>query len=270
MSNPLVHKLEQFTRLSGEDKQVLERIASERVRVFGPREDLAHEGDRPSQINLILSGWACRYKQLQDGRRSIMAFLVPGDLYDQNIFILRQMDHSVATLAPVRVAEIPRAVFEDLTISRPRITQALWWATLVDASIQREWTVNLGQRNAFERMAHLLCEMFLRLRGVGLAEEGRCDIPVTQSDLADATGLSTVHVNRTLQDLRGAGLIVFKGKTLMIPDLEGLMRAALFNPNYLHLDQDGRHLNANDVGALESAAGASCADGPGNHGAERL
>ena len=245
MAIALTRKLEQFTRLSAEDKQVLTQIA-ERVRVLGPREDLVHEGDNPSQINVILSGWACRYKQLEDGRRSITGFMVPGDLCDQNIFILRQMDHSLGAMTPVSVAEIPRAVFEDLTLRHPRITQALWWATLVDMAIQREWTVNLGQRDAFERVAHLLCELFLRLRGVGLTKEQSCELPVTQSDLADAMGLTTVHVNRTLQDLRTAGLIILKGKSLTIPDLEELMRASLFNPNYLHLDREGRYLDAND------------------------
>jgi len=247
MAHHLIRKLEQFTRLSGEDKHVLERITAERVRGLGPCENLVHEGDRSSQINVILSGWGCRYKHLEDGRRSIMAFLVPGDLCDQNIFILRQMDHSVGAMTPVTVAEISRAVFEDLTLHHPRITQALWWATLVDMAIQREWTVNLGQRTAFERMAHLLCELFLRLRGVGLTQDHSCELPVTQSDLGDAVGLTNVHVNRTLQDLRAAALIVLKGKSLTILDLERLMRAALFNPNYLHLDREGRHLDANEI-----------------------
>jgi CRP-like cAMP-binding protein len=237
MANPLIRKLEQVTRLSAEDKRVLERITAERVRVLGPREDIVHEGDKPAQINVILTGWACRYKQLEDGRRSIMAFLVPGDLYDQNIVILREMDHSVATITRVTVAEMPQRVFEDLTLHHPRVAQALWWETLVNVSIQREWTVSLGQRTAIERLGHLLCELFLRLRGVGLTQGNRYELPVTQSDLGEATGLSTVHVNRTLKDLRAANLIVLKGKTLTIADLEALMRASLFNPNYLHLDR---------------------------------
>jgi len=115
----------------------------------------------------------------------------------------------------------------------------VWWNSLVEEAIQREWTVNLGQRDAIERMAHLLCELFIRLRGVGLANEHGCDLPMTQAELADALGLSVVHTNRVLQDLRAQGLVTLKGKTLVIPDLDALMAAGLFNPNYLHLDRDG-------------------------------
>jgi CRP-like cAMP-binding protein len=244
VANPLICRLEQFRRLSAEDKRILERITAERIRVLRPREDIIREGDKPTQINVILSGWACRYKELEDGRRSIMAFLVPGDLYDQNVFILREMDHSVGTLTAVRMAEIPQSVFEDLTLNHLCIAQALWWGTLVDASIEREWTVNLGQRTAFERLGHLLCELFLRLRGVGLTNGDCCELSVTQADLGEATGLSTVHVNRMLRDLRAANLIVLKGKALTIPDLEALMRASLFKPNYLHLSEAERALDS--------------------------
>lgn len=246
LMNPLIRKLEQFVRLSAEDREVLDRVASERVRHVGAREDIAHEGERPRVVNLILSGWACRYKQLVDGQRQIMGFLVPGDLCDLNIYILREMDHSLSTITPVRIAEVPRAVMEEITGRHPRITQALWWETLVHASTQREWIVNLGQRTAFERLGHLLCETFVRLRAVGLTDGDSCDFPVTQAELADATGLSTVHVNRTLQELRGAGLIVLRGGTLTIPDLPALQKATLFNPNYLHLDREGSHLDASD------------------------
>src|SRR5688572_22930619 len=111
MANPPIRNLDQVTRLSAEDTRVLPQMAAERVRVLGPREDIVHEGDKPAEINVILTGWACRYEQLEDGRRSIMAFLVPGDLFGQNIFILREMDHSVGTITPVTVAEMPQRVF---------------------------------------------------------------------------------------------------------------------------------------------------------------
>jgi CRP-like cAMP-binding protein len=239
MAIALIGKLERFTRLSGEDRKALERIASERVRRLGAHEDIILEGDKPEVINVVLSGWACRYKQLEDGRRQIISFFLPGDLFDHNIFIVREMDHSVGTITPVAIAEISREAFENLTLKHPRVTQALWWESLVSAAIQREWTVNLGQRNAAERMSHLFCELFLRLQSVGLAKENSCEFPVTQVELADATGLSAVHVNRTLRDLREANLIEIRGKILTIPDLNALMRAALFNTNYLHLDREG-------------------------------
>jgi CRP-like cAMP-binding protein len=126
------------------------------------------------------------------------------------------------------------------------LTQALWWHELVTAAIQREWTLNLGQRSAYERLAHLLVELYIRLAAVGRAQEGRCDFPLTQNDLADATGLTAVHVNRTLQELRRDELIELDRKQLRILDLKRMMDVSMFNPNYLHLDHEGRHLDANE------------------------
>lgn len=243
----LIRKLESFTRLSVLDRQALESITVEKQRRLGAREDIICEGDRPSHINLILDGWACRYKQLEDGRRQIISFFLPGDLCDSHVYVLQAMDHSIGTLTPVTFAEMSRESLVQITNRQPRIMQALWWDTLVSASIQREWTVNLGQRSATERVGHLLCELFVRLRTVGLTEGDGCLLPVTQADLADAMGLSTVHINRTLQELRGAGLIVLKGRHLTVPDLKALQVASLFNPNYLHLDHVGRHLDAGAV-----------------------
>jgi CRP-like cAMP-binding protein len=132
----------------------------------------------------------------------------------------------------------------------PRITQALWWSTLVDEATLREWVVNLGQRNAYERAAHLLCELFVRLRAVGLTNGNACELPITQSELGDTLGLTIVHTNRMLQDLRRDGLIELKGKYLTILDLSALKQVALFNPNYLHLEHEGEGLNANDAAQM--------------------
>lgn len=244
--SPLVRKLEQFVRLSLADCAVLERAASERVRNFGPRVDIAREGERPKDVQLILSGWACRYKQLEDGRRQVVSFFLPGDICDLNIFILREMDHSIGTITPVSIADLSRDFFDQIGTGYPRIVTAFWWESLVNSAIQREWTMNLGQRTASERMAHLFCEILVRLRLAGLTQADSCEFPLTQADLADATGLSKVHVNRTLQELRSAGLIVLKGKTLVVPNLGRLMNAGLFNANYLHMEREGSQLDAND------------------------
>ena len=246
MKHPLIRKMSHFTRLSSADKEMLVRIASRRVRKFSARENIVDEGDKPRVINLISEGWACRYKMLEDGRRQIVAFFLPGDLCDLNVFILKQMDHSIAAITPVVISEIGRPDFEEMMMSHPRVTQAMWWESLVAAAIQREWTVNLGQRDALERTAHLFCELFLRLQVAGMTNGNSCEFPLTQSDLGDVVGLSTVHVNRTLQELRGSNLIVLKERTLTIPDLQKLQSVALFDANYLHLDHDGEHLDAND------------------------
>lgn len=245
MAIHLIRKLEQFTRLSNEESEVLLSLADHKSRRFAAREDIVREGEKPTHVNLFLDGWACRYKTLEDGRRQIIAFFVPGDLCDVNIFILKEMDHSIAPLTSVTVAEIPHDILTQITATYPRITQAFWWETLVNAAIQREWTVNLGQRTAYERMAHLLCELFFRLRAVGRTRGLTCEFPLTQADLGDTLGLSTVHVNRTLQEMRAAGLITLSGRELVIHDLDGLRRAAMFNENYLHLGREGAHLDAN-------------------------
>jgi CRP-like cAMP-binding protein len=242
----IVRKLEQFVRLSPADRAILTRAAAERMRNFGARVDIAREGDRPKDVHLILSGWACRYKQLEDGRRQIVSFFLPGDICDLNVFVLREMDHSIGTITPVAISDLSRDFFDEISAGYPRIATAFWWESLVNSAIQREWTMSLGQRTASERMAHLMCELFFRLRLAGLTRGDSCDLPLTQADLADATGLSKVHVNRTLQELRAAELIGLRDKSLRIPNLERLMNAGLFNANYLHMDHEGRQLDSNE------------------------
>ena len=246
MTNPLALRLNEFARLSVADVAAIDAASSKRVRRLRPHDDLIREGEPPRALFTVLSGWAARYKTLEDGRRQIVAFFLPGDLCDLNIYILKEMDHSIAALTQASIAEITREEFEAVIERCPRIAQGLWWQSLVNSAIQREWAVNLGQRSAYERLAHVLCELFIRLRSVRMVRGDRCDFPLTQNDLADATGLTPVHVNRTLQELRRANLIVLQRRELVVPDLDALMRAGLFNANYLHLERDGRHLDAND------------------------
>jgi CRP-like cAMP-binding protein len=240
----LTSRLEAFTRLSQQDREALAKL-SKVSRTVAPRRDLIREGERPNYVHLMVEGWACRYKTLPDGRRQVVAFFVPGDFCDLNVYILKQMDHSIGAITRLAVADIGREEMDQLMTRHPRITQALWWESLVQHAIQREWTLNVGQRTAYERIGHLLLELYLRLKTVGLTRNGTCDFPLTQVDIADATGLTPVHVNRTLQDLRRDQLIVLERKQLEIPNLKRLMDAAMFNPNYLHLDHEGRHLDAN-------------------------
>ncbi len=238
-------KLEAFTKLSSDDRAALAN-ASRNTRYVDARRDVVAEGDKPRHVHLVLDGWACRYKTLPDGKRQIVALFVPGDFCDVNVYILKHMDHSIGAITRLKVAMITPDEMNALTAERPRVTQALWWHELVTAAIQREWTLNVGQRSAYERLAHLLVELYLRLQAVGRARDGRCDFPLTQNDLADATGLTAVHVNRTLQELRRDGLIELERKQLQIRDLQRLMDVAMFNANYLHLDHEGRHLDANE------------------------
>jgi CRP-like cAMP-binding protein len=246
MDNALIRKLGCFTKLSREDKALLTRVTGERVRHFTQHEDIVAENSKPEVMILVLSGWASRYKVLEDGRRQIMAFFLPGDMCDLNVFLLRRMDHAIGAHTPVTVAEITRETYEELMHAYPRVVRALWWESLVSAAIQREWAMNLGQRDAAERVAHLFCEVFYRLKAVGLTVQNACELPLTQAELGEATGLSAVHVNRTLQELRASKLITLRGKVLTIPDLEALEAAALFSPAYLHLDHEGAPYDANE------------------------
>lgn len=246
MADHLRLKLEHYVRLSADDREALTALARTNVREVRARRDIVREGEPPGVVNLILDGWAIRHKMLEDGRRQVLAFLIPGDLCDLNIFILKEMDHSIGALTPVTIAQIPREAFEQLNRKNPRVAQALNWDLLVQLAIQREWTVNLGQRSAIERISHLICELFERLRAVGLCVDGTCHIPITQTDLSEATGITPVHVNRTLQELRSQNLIEWKGREIHVPDMDALKSVAMFNDNYLHLGKEGSHLDAND------------------------
>ncbi len=246
MADHLTTKLGHYTRLSADDRATLAAMATTNLHSIAPRRDIMREGERPGSVNIIVDGWAIRHKMLEDGRRQIFAFLIPGDICDLNIFVLRELDHTVASLTPVTIAQVPGEFIEDMARKNPRLNQALLWDMLVQLAIQREWTVNLGQRSATERIAHLICELFVRLGAAGLCREGRCNIPITQIDLSEATGITPVHVNRTLQELRSQRLIEWKGREVHVPDMEALKRMAMFNDNYLHLGQEGAHLGANE------------------------
>src|SRR3954470_6152041 len=145
------------------------------------------------------------------------------------------MDHSLGTLSPCKVMYVPHETVRDLVRRCPRIGDAFWRDTLIDAAVFREWIVNVGRREAYGAMAHLLCEFYMRLRSVGLTNGSACEMPFTQADLADAVGISTVHTNRVLQELRAAGLISLRPRSLTVEDWEGLKEAGEFDPSYLHL-----------------------------------
>jgi CRP-like cAMP-binding protein len=233
MPHSLIRHLEQFGPLTEAEKQALAGAAT-RVRVFGRDQDLVSDGDHPTDCKLILTGFACTYKLLPDGRRQIMSFRIPGDICDLQGFFLGKMDHAIGTLTVGTVAVIPHEELLDLTETHPRIARALAQSILLDAAIFREWMVGLGRRSAYARIAHLLCEMWVRLTAVGLTHDGSYDLPVTQTELADALGLTTVHVNRTLQQLRREGLITVRSGKVTMNDWDGLMRAGEFDPSYLH------------------------------------
>jgi CRP-like cAMP-binding protein len=242
MVNPFIRKLEHGAELSDEDRAALDRVVRQ-VRQVGGREDLIQEGDKPDHVHVVVEGFACRYKMLPNGERHIMAWLVAGDACDLHVSILGEMDHAIATLAPSKIAYIPREAIEDLTSKHAAINRALWWATLVDEGILREWLVSAGSRSVDKRMAHVFCELLLRLQSVGQATDDSFEFPLTQEELGDTLGVSTVHINRVLQQLRADGLITLKAKRMTIHDVPALQKYAEFNPNYLHLRTENGGVN---------------------------
>jgi CRP-like cAMP-binding protein len=228
----IIDKLQTLGELPEADKLLLKSLLSD-VRSVTARKDILREGDRPTHVHLVISGWCCRYNIVAEGARQITAFLLPGDFCNSRITLLRQMDHGVATLTPAKIAYISPSEMDEL-LARPLIARALGMAGLVDESALRAWTVSLGKRNASERVAHLMCELFVRLGTARRARADGFDLPLTQEQLGDALGLTTVHVNRVLRHLREAGLMSFKSRTVEITDFPKLKKTAGFDPRYLH------------------------------------
>ena len=230
----LAKRLATVADLTEQDRAELDQLCS-RVGTVRARKDITSEGDRPEQIHLILKGWAARYTLVPDGARQITAFLIPGDFADLNVTVLDRMDHGIVALSACKVAYINSEELERVTSQNTRLTRAMLWSTLVDEAVLRQWVVNVGRRNAHERVAHVLCEIHARMKMIGLAEDDRLALPLTQNDLADATGLTSVHMNRTLQRLRNEGLIEIGGGNLNVLKVSELQRAGGFDSKYLHL-----------------------------------
>ena len=230
----LIRKMETIAVLTEPERAAILALPL-RIKDFSEDTDLVREGDAPLECCLIVEGFVCRYKLLGQGQRQIFSFHLPGDIADLQCLQLAVMDHSVGSLVPGRCAYIPHAALRDLTDRFPGIAAAFWRDTLMDAAVFREWLAGVGRRTAHQRIAHLICEVCTRLRSLKLIDDHVFDLPVTQAELGDSLGLSTVHVNRVLQDLRRGGLITSKGRRIVIEDWARLQEAGDFDPAYLHL-----------------------------------
>lgn len=195
---------------------------------------LAREGEHVTVCTVLLQGFAYRQKILSDGSRQIISFHIPGEFLDVQNCLLEVADHNVQALTRCLVAVVSKELLLQVMSDRPAVRQAIWLDSLLDASVFREWVVNVGRRDARQRIAHLLCELALRLKAAGLGEGPLFDFPLTQEQIADATGLTAVHTNRTLQALRRAGLINLTASKLTILDWDALAEAGDFSERYLH------------------------------------
>lgn len=233
MVNRFVEKLHGFCPLDAADVAALEH-ATLLPRKHSARHDLIREGDRPGPVFVILDGWAFRYKILPNGSRQIMAFLMPGDCCDLNIGMLAEMDHGIQTATVARVAMISRTEMDQLMVNYPNVARAMYIAQLTDEGTLRAWIVSMGRRTSRERVAHLMCELYVRARFITPVSEDELALPLSQIVLADALGMTPVHINRVLKDLRLSGAMDLRRGMLVISDPSTLVQIAGFDENYLH------------------------------------
>jgi CRP-like cAMP-binding protein len=231
MPNHFVQKLKNLAELNGADIAALTSLTSQ-PREYAAKQDMIREGDRPGPVFVILKGWACRYKILPSGTRQIMAFLLPGDACDLHIGMLTAMDHNLQALTPCQVTLIPGDRMEALLEEHPAVARAMYKSQLIDEGILRAWIVSMGRRNSVERVAHLMCELYLRSLSIKSTDD--VAFPISQIVVADALGMTPVHVNRILKELRVAGAMTLRRGHLSITDPLKLVQIAGFDENYLH------------------------------------
>lgn len=232
-------KLRARDSINAEEEQAVLGLIGEVVDVPQDRTVVRHS-EQLNHSMLLLSGWLARAKDLPSGQRQIAELHISGDFADLHGFTLKRLDHDVITLTRCRIALVPHERLKELTERFPHLARVYWAMTNIDAAIQREWTLSLGRRPAISRMAHLLCELTIRLGVIGLTENNSFEFPLTQVEFGECLGLTSVHVNRTLQELRRRGLIELQSRRVTIFDFEGLKGVAQFDPAYLYLDKQPR------------------------------
>jgi CRP-like cAMP-binding protein len=204
------------------------------VVTYGPREEMVHHGVEIHQSMLLVEGYVCRYMDGLGGERQLVALHVPGDFVDLHGFPLRKLDHDIASLTQVKIARFPHSVLSKLIVEHPNLGRMLWFSTLLDAAMHREWIFRLGHLGAIGRIAHFFAEIGRRLQMVGLSDGCSFPLPLQQSDLAEACGITPVHANRVLRELRERNIVTFKSGQVQIIDLAALRAVAEFDDGYLY------------------------------------
>lgn len=232
-------KLRARDEISADEERAIRGAVTE-LREYSADKTFIRPGEELNHSTLLLDGLMCRYKDLRDGQRQITELHVAGDFADMHSFTLKRLDHHVMTLTPCRVAIVPHENMKAITEKHPHLTRVYWFATNLDAAIHREWELSLGRRSAISRLAHLFCELHVRLGIVGLIEGLEYDLDLTQMDLAECLGLTAVHINRMLKELREQGLVEFRGSRVIIGNLPALQKVAEFDPAFLYLERRPR------------------------------
>jgi CRP-like cAMP-binding protein len=231
---PLVRKLEHWHPFTDTERKALLGLPHS-IRELASNQVVVWDGDRPQHTCLLVSGFAIRHKIAGNGGRQIMSIHMKGDLIDLQNSLLGSADHNVQMITAGTVALIPVQAVREIALKFSAIGMAMWYETLVEASIFREWILNIGRRDAFTAIAHLLCEFALRMEVAELGESANYELPFTQEQLADAVSLTSVHVNRTLMRLEQEGHIRRSKRKIQIDDWQTLAKVADFEPRYLHL-----------------------------------
>lgn len=252
MIDALVLRLSNSVTLTGEEKKVLNKTIT-KVVDLGKQANIKREDEKPDFVHLLIEGWACRYKTLENGKEHIVGFLLPGDLSTLHATILERMDHSIRTLTPAKLAIIPQEKINHIYLHYPNLTRALFWSTLVDESTLREWLVNQGSRPAMVRLAHLFCELLVRSRAAGLTNDFTFPMPLTQEELGNTTGLTKVHVNRSIRQLRMQEMIEINSRSVTILDWERLKVFGEFDTTYLHMPRVAAALSNQTMRQLPSS-----------------
>jgi CRP-like cAMP-binding protein len=235
----LVLKLRARDALAEREVQVLRDAVADTAE-FGPGRTIVRQGAALTHSTLVVEGILARFKDLSEGQRQIQEIHIAGDFADLHGFLLKRLDHNLGTLTRTRIALVPHETLRRITEEEPHLSRLLWFSTLLDAAIQREKILSVGRRTALARLAHLLCELNVRFEVAGLTDGAGFSLPLTQLDLGDATGLTSVHVNRMLKQLRDDRLVTFRGGEVTIHDWPRLQQVGEFDPAYLYLDRRPR------------------------------
>lgn len=223
-------------QLTADDLAVLEQAAGD-VRTLDARSDLLHRGDNISVSTYLIDGFMCRYMDDRKGERQLVAVHVAGDFVDLHAYPLKRLDHDIAAITPCRIAQVPHARLDEIVAERPGLAQLLWFSTLLDAAMHREWIFRLGRFDALKKLGHFFCEMEAKLRAVGLSDGNSFLLPLTQTDLGETCGLTPVHVNRMLRELRERELLHMRAGQVTILDKPALYNLCEFDPVYLYLEE---------------------------------
>jgi CRP-like cAMP-binding protein len=238
-TSTLAQTLSRRDTLSSQDRELLERLRF-RIQSYERGDEIIAAHSRPHESCLVIEGFTARTVDFEDGTRQVTGLEVPGDFVDLDALLLRQIDHNVVALTACTMGFTPHEDLHGIIERAPHLGRLLWLATVIDGAVQRTWITNFGRRSSLSHLAHLVCELYLRLEAAGVACDHQFDFPVSQQQLSEVLGLSAVHMNRTVQELRRLRLVTWSNGRIRIMDYDALVQLSAFDPTYLSLKHERR------------------------------